>query len=339
MTLRTGVGLFGEMSLAEMARMAREIEVMGYDNLWFADERLYRECYVALTHIAHQTERIGLGTAVTNPYTRHVALTAQAAASVDEVSGGRLKLGIGAGGSNHGPLGITREKPLVALREMTELCRALWRGERLDYQGKVVRFNDSRLDFTPVRANIPVYIAARGPETLKLAGEIGDGAIIGAFAAESGIRYAVHQIAAGAAKAGRSPQDVDTVSWIYTCVADDAGAATAAIARIVVNTLQNSRDILDRIGVELPPELAALFARTEWSQAPEVVAEAARLLPQRILDQFSLAGSVPQVAKKLENIIKAGVNEVAILPFAAPGVSKMDVIRRFRTEVLPAVLG
>lgn len=338
MAVRTGVGMFGEVSLAELAQMAREIEAMGYDNLWFADERLYRECYVALTHIAHVTERVGLGTAVTNPYTRHPALTAQAAASVDELSGGRLKVGIGAGGSNHGPLGIKREKPLVALREMTELMRALWRGERVDYHGKVIHFHDGALDFKPARV-LPVYIAARGPETLKLAGEIGDGAIIGAFAAEGGIRYAVHQIAEGAVRAGRPSGAVDTVAWIYTCIADDAAAATAAVAKLVVNTIQNSRDILDRIDVQLTPELADLFQRTNWSQAPEVVAEAAKLLPQRILDQFSLAGDLRQVAKKLENILAAGVSEVAVLPFAAPGVSKMDVVRRFRTEVLPAVTG
>jgi len=338
MALKTGVGLFGEMPLADLAEMARESEALGYDTIWYADERLYRECYVALTHIAHHTQRVSLGTAVTNPYTRHVALTAQAAASVDEVSGGRLKLGIGAGGSNHGPLGITRERPLLALREMTELLRALWRGERLTYAGKVVRLQDARLDFQPQRV-LPVYIAARGPETLKLAGEIADGAIIGAFAAESGIRYAMEQIALGAAKAGRSPAAVDTVSWIYTCIADDPAAATAAVAKLVVNTLQNSREILDRIDVQLPPELQALFERTQWSQAPEVVAEAARLLPQRIIDQFSLAGNLRQVAKKLESILAAGVSEVAILPFAAAGVTKLDVVRRFRAEVLPLASG
>lgn len=339
MPIRTGVGLYGEMSLAELGQAAREIEAMGYDNLWFADERFYRDVYVCLAHIAAHTSSVGIGTSVTNPYTRHPAITATAAATVDELSGHRLIVGIGAGGSNHGPLGITREKPLAAIREMTELLRRLWRGERVDYHGKVIHLNNGQLDFTPARSDIPVYIAARGPETLKLAGQVGDGAIIGALAAESGIRYAMDQIGEGARKGGREPGSVDAIAWVYTCISDDTAAARAAVSRLVVNSVQNSREILDRLGVHLPPGLREHFERTNWSQAPEVVAEAARMLPEQILDQFSLVGSVREVSSKLEGILRGGVNEIAILPFAAPGTSKMDVIRRFRKEVMPATVG
>lgn len=339
MAVRTGVGLHGEMTMSQLAEMAREIEGMGYDQLWFADERFFREVYVCLAHVAHNTERIKLGISVTNPYTRHPALTAVVAATIDELSGHRLTVGIGAGGSNHGPLGITREKPLAAIREMTELLRGLWRGEQMDYHGKVIHLNQGKLDFLPSRPDIPVYIAARGPETLKLAGQIADGAIIGALTAESGVRYAMNQIQEGEAKAGRAVGSTDTVAWVYTCIADDVQAAQAAVAKLVVNSLQNSREILDRIDVQLPSELREYFVRTGWSQAPEIVAEAAQMLTPRILDQFSLTGSVRDVARKVEGILAGGVNEVAILPFAAPGVSKMDVIRRFRTEVMPAVIG
>ena len=325
--------------MAELAEAAREVEALGYDTLWFADERFYRDVYVCLTHIAHVTKRVGLGIAVTNPYTRHPALTAVACASVDEVSGGRLKVGIGAGGSNHGPLGIQREKPVAAIREMVELMRRLWAGERVDYHGKVVHLHDGQLDFRPERSTIPIYIAARGPETLKLAGEVGDGAIIGALAAEGGLRYALEQIRAGAARAGRPAGSVDTVAWVYTCIADDPAAARAAVARLVVNSLQNSRQILDRLGIELPAELRAFFERTGWSQAPEVVAEAARMVPPEIIDQFALAGDVRAIRRGLEVIAAAGVNEIAILPFAPPGAHKVEVIRRFQAEVAPVLLG
>jgi 5,10-methylenetetrahydromethanopterin reductase len=337
--IRTGVGLYGEMSLGQLAAAARQIEDLGYDDLWFGDERFYRDVYVCLAHVAHATRHLGLGVAVTNPYSRHPALTAVAAATLDELSGGRLKLGIGAGGSNHGPLGIRAEKPRTAIREMSELMRGLWRGQEVDYHGKVVGLNAGRLDFTPARAAIPLYIAARGPQTLKLAGEIADGAIIGALSSPAGVRYALDQVAQGAALARRRPDAVDTVAWLYTCIADDPEAARQAVGRLVVNTLQNSRDILEQIGVRLPTELAALFARTGWSQALPVVAEAARLLPAEIIDQFSLTGTVAQVARKLEGILDAGVREVAILPFAASGSDKLEVVRRFRAEVLPAVAG
>ena len=335
--VRTGVGLFGDMPMAELVRTAREIEEMGYDDLWFGDERFYRDVYVCLSHIAHATERIGLGVSVTNPYTRHPALTAVAAASVDELSGHRLKLGIGAGGSNHGPLGISRPRPRTAIKEMTEVVRRLWRGEEVDFHGKVIELNSGRLDFTPEHADIPIYVAARGPETLKLAGQIADGAIIGALSSEAGIRYARRQIAAGAALAGRDADEVDVVAWIYTSISDDAAAARAAVARLVVNSLQNSRDILAEIGLELPDDLRAFFERTLWSQAIDVVDEAAKLLPQHIVDQLSLTGTVREVAQKIERIALSGVREIAVLPFAPAGGSRMEVVRRFQREVVPAL--
>lgn len=337
--VRTGVGLFGELPLAQISAAAAEIESIGYDDLWFGDERFYRDVYVCLAQIANVTKNLGLGISVTNPYSRHPALTAVAAATVDELSGHRLRLGIGAGGSNHGPLGIKRPMPRTAIQEMTQVVRDLWGGGEVTFHGKVIQLEAGKLDFQPSRADIPIYIAARGPETLKLAGQIGQGAIIGALSSAEGMAYAMRQISQGAAEKGRKLDEIDVVAWIYTSISDDPDGARAAVSRLVVNSLQNSRAILGQIGVELPSDLQEFFERTRWSQAPAVVDEAAKLLPQGIVDQFSLTGTVPQVARKLESLLESGVKEVAILPFAAMGTDKMQVVRRFQREVLPAVYG
>jgi len=93
----TGVLLLGELPAKELASLAHRIEEWGYDYLWFADERFFREVYSSLTLCALNTSRIKLGPCVTDPYSRHPALTAQAIGTLDEISGGRAVLGIGAG--------------------------------------------------------------------------------------------------------------------------------------------------------------------------------------------------------------------------------------------------
>src|SRR5688572_32584408 len=97
MALRTGVLMLPSRSVAEMAGLAARAEALGYDDVWLADERFFREVYACLTAFAQTTRRVRLGPCVTDPYTRHPALTAMAIATLDEIAGGRAVLGIGAG--------------------------------------------------------------------------------------------------------------------------------------------------------------------------------------------------------------------------------------------------
>src|SRR4051794_18965122 len=108
---------------------AHHIEDLGLGTLWYADERFYREPYVGLAACALATSRLLLGTCVTDPYTRHPALTAAAIASLDELSNGRAVLGLGAGISGYNNLGITLERPAIRLREAITMVRRLLAGE------------------------------------------------------------------------------------------------------------------------------------------------------------------------------------------------------------------
>ena len=100
-----------------MLERVKLAEANGYDTAWLADERFYREVYSCLTYFAQHTSRIKVGPCVTDPYTRHPALTAMAIATLDELSGGRAILGIGAGISGFTELGVERKKPARAIRE------------------------------------------------------------------------------------------------------------------------------------------------------------------------------------------------------------------------------
>ena len=162
-----GVLLFADFSLAELAGLGRRCEELGYRSFWYTDIRFGRECYLGLSAVAAATGTIRLGPGVTDPYTRHPAITAASIATLDELSAGRAVLGLGAGGQGFGELGIERRLPVAALRETVETVRALLRGERVDVEGKVVSLNNGRLTFEPVRSEIPIYFATHGAQILQ----------------------------------------------------------------------------------------------------------------------------------------------------------------------------
>jgi 5,10-methylenetetrahydromethanopterin reductase len=333
--MRFGFGAVIDVPLRELGRRAEEVEDLGFDRFWLPDERLTRNVYTGLTVSALHTRRIELGIAVTNPYTRNVALTAAAAATVDELSGGRLSLGFGAGGGI-GHYGVDRERPAVAVREAVEVTRRLLAGETVNYGGSIVRMKDAHLDFKALR-QVPIYIAARGPRLLELAGEIADGAIIGGFASPKGIEHAKATIGRGLREAARSWGDIDLVSWLYTCVADDAAAARQAVARLVTTSLVTSRPILDSIGVEIPADLRGCLEASGWSVSAKTIDECSQHLTPEILDAFSVAGTPEDCARKLVEVARQGARELAMVALPAKGQTVEDLARRLAKEVLPEV--
>src|SRR5207237_8929834 len=122
-----------------------------YDDFWLADERFFREVYALLALAATRTTRIRIGPCVTDPFSRRPALTAMAIATLDEISGGRPILGIGAGVSGFRELGVNAEASAVAIREAVELIRQLLAGQHVPVKGQRVSFNGGRLDFAAAR--------------------------------------------------------------------------------------------------------------------------------------------------------------------------------------------
>src|SRR5437660_12722074 len=128
----------------ELADLAARAEALGYDDFWLADERFFREVYTVLGLAATRTTRIRLGPGVTDPYSRHAALTAMAIATLDEVTGGRAILGLGAGVSGFRELGIDASRSAAAIREGVELIRRLLAGDTVTAKGSEISFTDGR---------------------------------------------------------------------------------------------------------------------------------------------------------------------------------------------------
>jgi 5,10-methylenetetrahydromethanopterin reductase len=314
-----GVAIFPQYPPAEFTRACALVEELGFEHLWIPDERFFRDLGVEMAVAASVTKRITIGSAVTDPYIRHPALTASLMASLDELSGGRIVCGIGAGISGFKAMGVKQEKPQLAIREAITLMRSLWRGEHLTFEGKTTRFINSRLDYTPVRPEIPIWVAGRGPAVLPLAGEVADGAMVGALASEPGLLYARTRVDAGVEKAGRKDGGPKRALWLHTAVAQDGESARDAVRPIVVGVLVSSKDSLAEIGVPLPEELMRSLEGVTYGMNEPSMQRVAATLKDDVLQHFSVAGDPSEVRARMDSLAALGVDHVAIVPWLAKG--------------------
>ena len=335
--ITTGVLLMGDLSAEDLASLARQVEDWGYDYIWLADERFFREIYSCLTLCALNTKKIQIGVCVTDPYSRHPALTAMAIATLDEISEGRAVLGIGAGVSGFGELGIDRARPALAIREMVGLVRKLMTGENVDFQGRMVQFNHGALNFTPVRADLPIYVASNAPRGLQVAGELADGAIVSGCAEEPSIDYAKGLIAKGARKVGRDLAEIDLVARLNCCVSTDGQGARNSIRTATIRSLPGHLNFVTAAGIEVAPDLAASLSQMGYTHDDATLADMARRVPDHIIDAMTLAGTPEEVAQRVGRIVRRGVNQILVRPSPSPEGGINGTLEAFATQVMPIV--
>jgi len=321
-----------------LVTIARLAESCGYDHLWLADERFFREVYASLALCAARTARIRLGPCVTDPYSRHPALTAMAIATLDELSDGRAVLGLGAGISGFAELGVRRDRPARAIRETATLVRRLLAGETVDVSGEVVRFHAGRLDFTPARPGVPIYVASNGPLGQRAAGAVADGAIMEGCGAPSEAQALAAEVGRGAAETGRAPTSVELVARLNACIGADGRAARDVLRPRVARTLGAARlrfATLERQGLALPAQVCARVAGVPYGAGFEPYRRIVPLISDRHVDALTLGGTVEEVTEHVIALGRAGIGQVAIHPLAPPGGTVDDTIRRFGEDVLP----
>jgi 5,10-methylenetetrahydromethanopterin reductase len=339
--MRISIASMGDVPAARFLEHARLAEQLGFSALFHNDKKWARDPFVHLGAATQVTSRIGLGLSVVDPYTRHAALLAQATATLAELAGGRLRVVLGVGSHFESLPGFGIHKPVAGLREATALMRRLWNGERVTTDGEVVKFKDGALDWTPTV--VPqLYIASRGPQILRLAGEIADGILIGSFATPPGIEYAKQHIAAGLRAANRTWSDVRICSWIYVSVLErEDDPVPEGVTRGVSFAFWSSRNVLMEMADQLAPDMTPAFraflreAPNEWS--PPIMAELRRLIPRGMFDSLALVGTASQVVTRLRALEAAGVQEAVIWPFPAKDESIERLMQRLASEVIPYV--
>ncbi len=334
--MRIGAGLLGHISGASgfptLREAARVCEEGGMDSFWVADQRWMRDVYVSLADLAARTDRLLLGTRVTDPYVRHPGLTAVAIASLDEASGGRAVLGIGAGGSGFSSMGLERTRPAVAVREAIELMRQLWTGAEVEYRGQVVSWGRGALEFQ-CRRDIPIVIAARGPRLLELAGEVADGAIVASGVSPGGVGWARQRIRAGESRGGRPADSTELMHMTYISLDRDRARARQVVKKGIAGAVMGSHPtyaFLRANGLEIPPDLAS-YLDSGGRDSARVV----ELIPDSFVGKLAIAGTLDECGDQLEALLATGIQHPLLSPVPVEDGGEVALLRQVTGEILP----
>ena len=281
----------------------------GYHSVWLPEGR-GRESFSQLGAMIGATKRIGLGTGIMPVFSRPPALAAMGLATLDDLSGGRVIFGIGAGHpaiSERG-YGLPYHAPVAAVREFVEIVRQAMRGETVRFDGNVFQVREFTLESTPARV-IPVYVAALRGRMLRLAGAIGDGVLLN-WATPERVRAALRVVEGGARDAGRSSKDVTVACFIRACVTPKPDAAREVLRRIIASYagLPAYRQLWMRAG--FADEMAA--AERTQGQGFDALT---RAVSDRMIDALGLIGSAETIHAGLDDFRRAGVDLPIIYPF------------------------
>jgi probable F420-dependent oxidoreductase len=314
---RLGIAISGGPSPAEIVDCVTLAESLGYESAWVAEGH-GGDQFAILSACAMQTSRIVLGTSITSVFVRTVPTIAMAAATVDDVSGGRFILGLG---SSHkvqveGEHGVAYAKPLTRVRETVAIIRELWRTGRVQYQGETVRIDNFDLWFAPRRAAIPIYLSAVFPRMIGLCGEIADGIMLtrSTLATAAQVR---EQLGEGARRAGRDPRKIVVASLLPTMVGDTKAAALAAL-RPGLAFYAGFFPRYNRMMAEHGFAAEAAAIAEAWSRGDRAAAE--RAVSDALIDATSIAGTPEECRARIEEYRASGVDLPILSPFArGPG--------------------
>jgi 5,10-methylenetetrahydromethanopterin reductase len=331
--MKFSVRFNNDLPAREYPRLARAAEAAGFDQFWVSDDLFLRGAWPILTACALATERIQLGTCIVNPYTMHPAEIAMQAAALDELSGGRFLLGLGAGAADFlGWVGLPQERPLTRTAETLDVLRRLLAGERVEFDGQELRGWGAEAYMRFPTRPIPLYLGATSPKMQRLIGAAADGGLPLLFPPEL-YATAIENIRAGAVTAGRDLGEVDVAACIWVSVADDRAAAEDALREKVAFYGHALSDlILDRLGVaraEFEPIAHAV-------QAENDLAKAKALVTDRML-RIGVAGAGRDLIPRLEALAAQGARHLSFGPplgpdpLAALEVLGREVIPHFRT--------
>ena len=286
----TGVAIREPLPWAELAELAESVEETGYSAI-FVPEIAGREAFSQLTALAAVTERVSLGTGVVAMDSRDPVITAMAAATVQERSGGRMILGIGTGGAWRGALD--------RLKERVRVIRELLSGETVEVHG-----GRTRLSLT-LEAPPPLWISALGPRAMRLAGEVADGVLLNWCPPER-VAFARDRVREGAEMAGRDPSAVGIGVYVRACVGQDEPAALAAL-REAAGTYASYRAYARQLtDVGLGAEAEAAAAAHDAGRREDV--------PEALVRALCLLGDAPDAIAGLRAFRDAGADLPVVYP-------------------------
>lgn len=314
----------------EVVALAVAAERAGVDEVWVPHDPFMANAWTMQTAIAEATERVIVGSLGTNPYTTDPSEIATHVATLDHLSGGRAALGLGLHTTSMVEwLGFDGSDVAERTRAAVAIVRALLRGETVRSEGPYAWGEECALRFEPLRPELPIQVAGFGPELLRLAGEIGDGAMPMATPPES-VGPLVADVHAGAAAAGRQADDLDVVACTWLSLSAD-GRETHEPLRPMIATFAPYLEerALATVGLTRD-ELAPLRTLVDAGR----VRDAATAVSEPMF-RLALAGSPEDVTERIARLADLGVTHVSL---GGPlGPDPREAIRLLGESVLPAL--
>jgi F420-dependent oxidoreductase-like protein len=341
--LGLNLGYWGGGNDADNLALAKEADDLGYSVAWVA-EAYGSDAPTVLAWVGAQTRQIDIGSAIFQIPGRTPANCAMTAATLDTLSGGRFRLGLGVSGPqvSEGWHGVRFDKPLARTREYSDIVKMALRREKVRYDGQhyTLPLPDGpgkalQLTVHPVRDSIPMYLAAVGPKNLELSGELFDG-WLAIFYSPDFAKEQLAQIEAGRAKAGKTLEGFDVVPTVPIVVGDDPQACADPIrwyAALYVGGMgSREKNFYNQLATRMGFEEAA--ARVQDLYLDRKYEEAAAAVPYEFIDATSLIGSKERIAEKMQALAASGVTTLTLSPGFAGDVEVGKATLRTALEAL-----
>ena len=340
--MSTEFGIVMEASPGYTAKLAREIEAMGFDALLCPDtQNLSPDPFGQLSLAAQTTSRIKLGTGVTNPVTRDVAVTATALATLQAESNGRVLCGIGRGDSSAAHIGI-KNGTTAQLKTFVQRLQAYTRGDTIDRDGTASKLR--WLDSVQV-APVVVDIACTGPQTIRMAVDVGDRISFAVGSAPERIQWAMDTALARLAETGRARSSLSIGAYV-NLVCDPDEQREIQLARMISGMVAHFAGMKDAPLDHLPAKLKSIAAhmQTGYDMKRHAQEEGSHLnvVPDDFVDWFSICGPPSKCRERLKQLIDIGLDHVYQLggspvahPHGARQAAMVDQAKLYATEVIP----
>ena len=346
MRMAVNLGYWGAGNDHENLALAQEADRLGYHSVWAA-EAYGSDAATVLSWVAAQTTSIDIGSAVFQIPARTPAMTAMTAATLDTLSGGRFRLGLGVSGPqvSEGWHGVRFDKPLTRTREYVEIVRMALAGEVVRHEGQfwTLPLPDGpgkalRLTVHSARKNIPLYLAAIGPKNLELTGEIADGWLAIFYAPEHAGELMAH-IETGRGKAGKSLDGFDVLPTVPVVIGEGSTEGLAACAAplryyaalYIGGMGSREQNFYNRLAVSMGYDDAA--ARVQDLYLSHKQRDAARAVPFEFIDRTSLIGPPERIRDRLHAYAEAGVTTLSVASYGGTLEARIDALRTM-AEVL-----
>lgn len=320
-----------DMTPERIVALTRQAEDAGFGYGWIFDSHvLWKDPYPLLTLMAANTKGMRMGTCVTNPVVRDPSVTASLLATLNQISGGRMDMGIGRGDSSRRVMG---KKPttLANMEDAVETIRRLCAGSEVAYEGQPIRMEWADAGVPPV------WVAGYGPKALRCAGRIGDGVIL-QFADPHLIKWCLGFVREGAEEAGRDFNSIRVMSAAPVWISDDLATARERVRWFPALVSNHVVDLVSRYTPdELPPELTGFIRDRkgyDYRHHAEVGSGNAEFVTDEVVDRFCIVGPVEEQVRRLRELQSVGVTQFNIYLMCGDEEQTVEIYGR---DVIPAM--